>query len=70
MDYCVWAQVKSLVYAKRSNRRDELINRIMDAADEIRSDQEVMVRAVMSIVERTQMPVDNQGGHFENTRRT
>jgi hypothetical protein len=67
--YCfLWGHVQSLVYAKRSNSTVELINRIMDAADRIRNDQ--MMRALMSIVERAQMCVDNQGGHFENTHRT
>jgi hypothetical protein len=42
----------------------------MYAADQIRNDQEVMMKAVMSIVEKDQICIDNQGGHFENARLT
>jgi hypothetical protein len=42
----------------------------MDAADHVRNDQEMAMKAVMSIVGRTQMCVDNQGGHSENAHHT
>jgi hypothetical protein len=48
----------------------ELKNRIIDAADQLRRNQEVMMGAVTLIVERDQMRVDNQSGHTENACRT
>jgi hypothetical protein len=54
------------VCAKRSKRRTELI---MNAADLIRNDHEMVMWVVMSTVERVQMCVDNHGGHFGNARR-
>lgn len=47
-----------------------LIDRIVDANDQIRNNEEVMMRAAMSIVERAQMCVGNQGGRFENAGRS
>lgn len=70
MDYFLWGHMKPLVYAKRSNNKAELINRIMCVAHQIRNDQEVIMGAVMSLVERAQMCVNNKGGHFENVNRT
>jgi hypothetical protein len=66
MNYYLQGRMKSLMYAKRSNSRAELINRIMHAADQIRNDQQMVMKAVMSTVKRAQMCVDNQDGHFVN----
>lgn len=60
---------ESLVYVKRSNGVAELINQKMDASDQIRNSQEMVIRAVTSIVGRAQMCVDNQSGHFEKACR-
>jgi hypothetical protein len=38
----------------------------MDATDQIRNDQEIVIRAGMLSVEKAQMFVNNQGGHSEN----
>jgi hypothetical protein len=54
--------VKSLEYAKRSKRRAKPINRIMDAADQIRKDQEMVISVVTSIVEKDQMCTYSRGG--------
>jgi hypothetical protein len=58
------------MYAKLSTSRTELVSGIRDTADEIRNDEEMEMGAVVSIVERAQLCVSNQGGHFENVRRT
>lgn len=68
MDYLLWGHSKSLVSAKRVSSRAELINRIMDDAHQIRNDQKMAMRALMSIVERMQMFIDSQGGRFESAR--
>jgi hypothetical protein len=46
-----------------------MINRIMDAADQIRNDKELWYGRYIS-VERAQIYVDIQEGHFENSRHT
>jgi hypothetical protein len=66
MDYFLWGHVKFLVFAKRSSSRAELINQLMVATDQIRKVQGLVMWAVMSIVERAQMCVDNRGSHFKN----
>jgi hypothetical protein len=42
----------------------------MAAGDQLRNDPEIVMRAVMSVVERVQMCVDNGGCHFENAHHT
>jgi hypothetical protein len=54
----------SLVCVNRSSSRAEPINRILDAAGQIRNGQDMVLRA------EAQTCVDNQGGDFENARCT
>jgi hypothetical protein len=42
MDYSLRSHMKFLVYVERSNNRAELINQIMDVADQIRDAQEMV----------------------------
>jgi hypothetical protein len=69
MDHFLRSHMKSMEFAKRLNSRTELINGIRDATDQTRNDKEMLMRAVMLTVERAQMCVDNQVGHFEKVRR-
>jgi len=39
LDYCVWGWMKELVYGVKVVTRDELLSRILDAADRIRNSQ-------------------------------
>ena len=39
LDYCVWGWLKELVYSVKVATRDELLSRILDAADHIRNSQ-------------------------------
>jgi hypothetical protein len=68
MDCFLWDYMKPLVYTERSNSRAELINSVIDAADQIRNDQEMMIRAVILIVERSQTCVDTKVGHLHVVR--
>jgi hypothetical protein len=70
MNYFLWGHIKPLVYVKRSGSRSELIYRILDAAYQIINDQETVMTAVTSTVERAQTCVDNHCGDFEDARRT
>jgi hypothetical protein len=40
----------------------------MDVTDQFRNEQEMVMRAVMLTVERAQMRVDNQDGHFQKAQ--
>ena len=39
LDYCVWGWMKELVYSVKVVTQDELLSRILDAADRIRNSQ-------------------------------
>jgi hypothetical protein len=55
----------SLVYAKKSTSGADLKNRIMDAINHTRNDEEIVMRTAMSTVEREEMCVDKQGHILE-----
>lgn len=57
------------MYAVKSNNTTELINRMIHAADHITNNQEMVTIAIMSIIDRVQLYVDNQSGNFENAYR-
>jgi len=40
LDYCIWGWMKELVYSVKVVTRDELLGRILDAADRIRKSAE------------------------------
>jgi hypothetical protein len=54
------------VYAVKSNRRAELLNRIMDPVFTSKNDDESVMRAVTSVTRRARLCTDNQGRHFES----
>jgi hypothetical protein len=70
LDYFLWGQMKFRVCAERSNRGAELTNRTLNSTGRLRNDQEMVMRAVMSTMERVKMYVDNQGGRFGGARYT
>jgi hypothetical protein len=55
MDYFLWGHMKSLAYANRSNSRAGLIKRTADATVQIRNDQEMVMKTIMSTVKKTKM---------------
>jgi hypothetical protein len=66
--YFLCYHLKSLVYAVKSDRWAELLNRIKDSCAHIRNDHDTVKRAVISITRRAQLQVDNQGGYFESCK--
>jgi len=65
LDYFLWGHMKSMVYAKQSHNRDELINRIMDAATQIRNSPGMVEQAVRSLLRRARLCIESAGCHFE-----
>lgn len=65
LDYFLWGTIKQKVYFHVSATREELLERIHTAANEIRADTEMVHRSTRHIVLRTTMCITNNGGHFE-----
>lgn len=65
LDYFLWGQIKSLVYADKSVNRQQLLNKIIEACNNIRNDAELLSRSTKSIIQRAELCVNQNGGHFE-----
>lgn len=68
LDYYFWGHMKSLVYDKRApvNSREELIERIESAADEIRRNPEMIAASVNTMAKRARRCLQKNGNIFEN----
>ena len=58
--------MKELVYSVKVVTRDELLSRILDAADRIRNSQRKLLRATRAVHNRAVACVAAGGGIFEN----
>ena len=65
LDFFLWGHMKSIVYAQKSDSEHELLHRIMIAAREIINSPRTLENAVASLNRRTEMCINNGGGHFE-----
>jgi hypothetical protein len=66
LDYYVWGWMKELVYSVKVVTRDELLSRILDAADRIRNSERKLQRAIRAVHNRAAACVAAGGGIFEN----
>ena len=66
LDYCAWGWMKELVYSVKVVTRDELLSRILDAADRIRNSQLKLLHATRAVHNRAAASVAAGGGIFEN----
>jgi len=66
LDYCVWEWMKELVYSVKVVMQDELLGRILDAADRIRNSQQKLQRATRTVHNQAAACVAAGGGIFEN----
>lgn len=57
--------MKSLVYVDKPVNRQQLLNIITDACNNIRNDAELLFRSTTSIIQRAEVCVDQNGDHFE-----
>lgn len=65
LDFFLWGHMKQKVYFNVPNTREELLQKIMMVADEIRADSDMVRRATSQVATRATVCLMNQGGHFE-----
>jgi hypothetical protein len=65
-DFYLWGYMKSMVYRTAVNTQDDLLNRIMLAAERIRNDQDELARVSRSLLRRANACIRANGGHFEH----
>lgn len=68
LDYYLWGYLKSLVYEVKVNTRAELIQRIQDACEQTRNNHQVLRAATQSILDRSRLCINAEGGHFEQLK--
>ena len=66
LDFFLWGHMKSLVYKEKPESRDDLILRIMDAAEQIRIDKPMLKRVTTSVLDRARKCIECGGCHFEH----
>jgi Transposase. len=66
MDFFLWGTVKSLVYAKPVNTRDELWTRIQNAFQIVRNNTGVLQRVHFNFLRRVTCCIAENGNHFEH----
>jgi len=66
LDYCVWGWMKELVYSVKVGTREELLRRILDAADHISRSPLKLQSATRAVHNRATSCVAVGGGIFEN----
>lgn len=66
LDYCIWGWMKDIVYQVRVQTRDELIQRIFDAATSIRNEHVKLRNATRAVHTRANLCLQMQGGNFEH----
>lgn len=65
-DFYLWGYMKYMVYATPVNNQEDLLNRIMMAAERIRNDQDELTRVSRSLLRRANACIRADGGHFEH----
>lgn len=66
LDFYLWGHMKALVYKKKPQSREELIQRIQDAAEQIRNDRATLRKVTTSVLHRARVCTQCQGSHFEH----
>ena len=65
LDFCLWEWMKSEIYKKKVNTRDELVTRIMNSAALIKQErQNDLRRATRTIAKRAEKCIEVDGGIF------
>ena len=66
LDYYFWGHITSIVYATEINSRDELVERIHNAGNQIRENNFQILQATSNIRRRARLCIREQGNHFEH----
>jgi hypothetical protein len=64
-DFYLWGYMKSMVYRTAVNTKDDLLNRIMLAAERIRNDQDELARVSRSLLRRANACIRANGVYYE-----
>lgn len=65
LDFFFWGTMKQKVYQQVPNTREDLLQRIMEVAEEIRNDRDMIKRSTQHVGLRATACIQNDGGHFE-----
>lgn len=65
LDFYFWGHMKQLVYSTPIESREELLQKVIAAANQIRNDSDVLKRTTRSVALRATICIDENGGHFE-----
>ena len=70
LDFCLWGWMKSEVYRKKLDTRDELLVNIMDVIACIKERQDALRRTTRHVLTRVAKCIDVDGGIFEHLLKT
>lgn len=65
LDFFLWGTIKQKVYVEVPNTREQLIDKILQVANELREDKEMIRRSTQNISIRAMACLQHSGGHFE-----
>lgn len=65
LDYWLWGHLKAKVYEVVITTREQLTHRIIDAANELKQEHNLVSRAVQSTIKRCTKCIEVNGQHFE-----
>jgi len=66
LDFCLWGSMKSEVYRKKVDTRDELLVNILDVIACIKERQDILRRTTRHVFTRVAKCTDVDGGIFEH----
>lgn len=58
--------MKTLVYKRKSNSKEDLLARVMEAAQVIKNNPAVLKKATQSLLKRARLCIEHDGGHIEH----
>jgi len=65
LDFSIWSQMKASVYKETANSREELLQKIQEAANEIKNRRDMLFKTRRSFRKRIEKCIEVEGGHFE-----
>lgn len=65
VDYHIWGHLKAKVYSTTINNRDELLQKIHNACEEMKNNPDIIRKSVNHILTRARKCIQQNGLHFE-----